>query len=172
MKQLLKYILSQMQEHQKLAETKHSISIALISGIAVVIINFVVSPVLLIKITSIVALGFCLIALVFSFLAVSSKLIILNEKEKKKEIVNYIYFNDIKTFSPLQYLDEISKAYDFPKGYTPDSFEIDLAKSILTTAQRTSTKYRLFNISLRFLFVSLGIMFFNGFWSGFDGILF
>ena len=49
MKQLLKYILSQTLEHQKLAETKHSITIALIGAIAVVAINFVSSELIFVK---------------------------------------------------------------------------------------------------------------------------
>ncbi len=141
-----------------MAETKHGVAIALISGVAVVVINFVSSEDMFIKIVSTLSLIFCLLALGVSFLAVSSKLVKVKEKPKKKEIVNYLYFSDVKNFSPLQYLDELSIAYDFPKGYAPDSFEIDLAKSVISVAQRTSIKYKLFNISISFLFVSILLM--------------
>ena len=159
MKQLLKYILSQTLEHQKIAETKHGVGIALTSGFAVIVINFVGSENAFIKSSSIISLVFCILSLAMSFMAVGSKLIKVKEKLKEKEIVNYIYFNDIKNFSPLQYLDELSIAYDFPKGYIPDSFEIDLAKTIISISQRTAAKYKLFNISIALLFASIILLF-------------
>lgn len=170
MKQLLKYILSQMLEHQKMAETKHGVGIALIGGFAVVIINFVVSENLIIKTISIVSLVFCFVAIGISFFAVSSKLIKVKETPKRKKIVNYLYFSDIKNFSPLQYLDELAVAYDFPKGYVPDSFEIDLAKNIISIAQRTAIKYRLFNVSIFFIFMGMLLLFFIGIYGGVYGI--
>ncbi len=173
MKQLLKYILAEIFEHQKLAETKHGVGIALTSGIAVVIIGFISSGNIFVRLLAMVALSFCLMSLLLSFMAVSSKLIKVKEKNKKKEIVNYMYFKDIKNFSPLQYLDELSRAYDFPEGYTPDSFEIDLAKTIISLSQRTSSKYSLFNYSLICIFFALFFLFLSGvILGGFSGILF
>ena len=172
MKQLLKYILSQLLEHQKIAETKHSIAIALIGGLSVIVVGFVDSKIVLIKTLAIIALVFCLLSLLSSFIAVSSKLINIKGKTNIKENINYIYFEDIKNFSPSQYLQSIASAYNFPKGYLPDLFELDLAKTIITTAKRTSAKYKLFNVSLLFLFISLMLLLATGFLGGFDGILF
>ena len=62
MKQLLKYILSQILEHQKMAETKHGVAIALISGFVVAMINFISSENILIKTAAIVSLIFCMIS--------------------------------------------------------------------------------------------------------------
>ena len=63
MKQLLKYILSQTLEHQKIAETKHGVGIALTSGFAVIVINFVSSENAFIKSSSIISLVFCILSL-------------------------------------------------------------------------------------------------------------
>lgn len=172
MKQLLKYILAQMLENQKQAETKHSIGIALISAVAVVLINFVGSSVLYVKIISLIALTFCFSALSFSFLAVSARVVNVKIYKTSKEDINFLYYKDIHNIAPSQYILRIAKAYDFPTDYLPDDFELDLAKSIIGCAQRTYSKNRLFNLSILFLFISLLLMFFCGVLGGLDGLLF
>lgn len=172
MKQLLKYILSQLLEHQKIAETKHSVGIALAGGLAVIITSFITSTTVIVKIFAIISLVFCLLSLMFSFLAVSSKLISIKVKRKTNKSINYLYFEDIKNFTPKAFLGGIAKAYNFPAEYEPDVFEMDLAKTIIITSKRISSKYNLFNISTTFLIFSMVIMFVGGIFGGMGGILF
>lgn len=172
MKQLLKYILSQMLEHQKQAETKHSIGIALISAVAVVLINYASSEVLYLKVISLISLAFCFVALAFSFLAVSARVVSVKKYKEPRQDINYMYYKDIHNIVPSQYILGLARAYNFPDNFLPDNFELDLAKTIISTAQRAYSKNKLFNLSLLFLFISLLLMFFSGLLGGFNGILF
>lgn len=169
MKQLLKYILSQMLEYQKQAETKHSIGIALISGLAVLLINFTSSSFLIVKVGSVVGLGLCVLALIISFSAVKAKTVKREDYIRIDENINYMYYKDIHNFMPGQYLQSLAHRYDFPKNYLPDNFELDLAKSILSSAQRVYSKNRLFNISQTLLYFSLILLFACGVVGGLYG---
>ncbi len=169
MKQLLKYILAQILDHQKQAETKHSIGIALIGGFCVVIVNFVLTEVVAVRVVAIVALVFCLVALGLSFFAVSSKSINNYKQRPQKNDINFLYYKDIKDFCPEAYVRLLAISYGYPKSYVPDAFELDLSKSVVSIARRTALKYKLFNISILFLGVSVGLIFVSGVLGGLLG---
>lgn len=171
MKQLLKYILAQLLEHQKQAETKHSIGIALISGLSVVVINYVSDNNVYIKVIALIALAFCFLALLFSVSAVSAKVVRDRGYKRQKEDINYMYYKDIRLFMPGQYIMDLAKSYNFPENFLPDNFELDLAKTIISTAQRTYAKNKLFNLSLVFLFIGIILMFTSGIIGGLSGLL-
>lgn len=157
MKQTLKYILSVIMENLKYAEGKHGVSIALATGIIIFASTNLDTLILLNIIFSGLAIFFCAISIGFSFLALMSRNIKIT---KKKEIVvnsdlNLIYFKDIADFDANNYLNAIINYYDFPKGYTPDNFEIDLADEILLNARVTNLKFNFFNKSIQWLAVGI-----------------
>lgn len=159
MKQLLKYILTQVFEQQKQAETKLGVVIALIGGVAVVMLNVKVSNNIYIKIVWYCAFIFCVLALIVCLVAVKAKKVQSRRYKKSIEDINYIFYEDIKDFMPGQYLLNIAKAYNFPKDYLPDNFELDLAKSIVSLSKRVYTKNKLLNISFMLLVISFSFLF-------------
>lgn len=147
MKQLLKYILQNILENLKLSEAKHSISIALSSGISVFLANFVNNG----SVLGVVAIIFCLLSVIISFFALSSKNIKNFRPKKNRKNYNLTYFKDISFMDEYLYLRHIINSYDFPSSYKPDNFEYDLARQIVATSIRAHSKYSLFNYSLVFL---------------------
>lgn len=153
MKQLLKYILQSNMEHLKISETKHSISLALSSGLCVIIANFLMCAQILCSI----AIVFCLLSAISSFFALSSREIVSFKRQKPDTATNLIYFKYICALSEKRYLSELIRDYGFPSDFRPDNFEQDLAREIIAISKRANSKYKLFNVSL--LLLATGIIF-------------
>ncbi len=156
MKQLLKYILSLNIEHQKIAETKHSITIALASGVLVVFVSVLDSVFVSARYLGYVAVFNCILSIACSFVALSSKDIIVKRKHKwGKQQVNLTYFKHLSHLDIDEFKQLLLQNYELPQDYKIDNFENDLIKQVLALSKRVNSKYDKFNISLGFLFVSI-----------------
>lgn len=154
MKQTLKYIFDRLEEQQKYAETKHSISITLASALTVFSATYLDSSKPLINVLSAVSIIFSLVSVIYSFVALSAKQIRFS-KTKIPNDENLLYFKHIARFSPEDYIAEILKKYPLFKGYKFDSFDLDLSRQVVATAKTISAKFLLFNFALTFLILSL-----------------
>lgn len=164
MKQLLKYILSLTIEHQKIAETKHSITLALSSGV-IVLISSSITPNVYQKTLCLVSIALCVVAIMFNFFALISKSIVIKRQSFwNKKQSNLTYFKHISKLDFEEYKYLLLQNYGFPQDYEIDYFESDLIKQVMALSKRVNAKYELFNISATMLF--LGIVF------GFVGLVF
>lgn len=159
MKQMLKYILSVVMENLKYAEAKHSVSVALNSGIILFVSSSIRSSFFTSTAFGVLAIIFCGVSIAYGFFALMSRDIKIKRKTQvvSTRDFNLVYFEDIATFGVNNYLEKIIKNYDFPSGYIPDGFEEDLARQIILNAKVTRLKFKYFNISIRWLI--LGIIF-------------
>lgn len=156
MKQILKYILSQVLENQKFAEAKHNISITLSSAIIVFAATQFSYYTKLGSIFGSIAIVCCAVAIFCSFSAISSKKILWFHSFKKSDKAkNLIYFSDISNFDEDGYIKRIANDYGLPKVYKPDGFDYDLARQIIAISKVTKTKFRLFNCALLFLAIAI-----------------
>jgi|LGVF01.2.fsa_nt_gb hypothetical protein len=153
MKQTLKYILSVVMENLKYAESKHSVALALSSGIIIFISSNLNTGSRLGTAFAWVSIILCAISIGFSFLALMSRNIKVTKRRgaKRPENTNLSYFKDISEYGVNNYLSAIIERYEFPDNYKPDGFEIDLAKQILINAKVTNLKFEFFNKSIRWL---------------------
>ena len=156
MKQVLKYIYNVLSENLKFAESKHGILIALNSALVVFISSYLINNSILIKFLTCLIIILAIFSLFFNFMALFSRKIkyYKNLKYKYKEL-NLIYYKHIINFSYEQYLEEIKKAYNFPKNYKFDGLDYDLSKQIIAISNVTNVKFSYFNYSLIFLFFEL-----------------
>lgn len=154
MKQTLKYILERLVNMRKFAEDKHSITIALASGVIVFASYFFNSQrpeVIFISASSIV---FALISVLYSFLALSAKRVKVKNITKKDD-GDLIDYKSVAEFGVENYLETIKNNYKFPKSYKFDQFDKDLAIQIISTAKVIKIKFSYFNIALIFLSISI-----------------
>lgn len=156
MKQTLKYILDYVMENFKIAETKHSIIIALNGALIALVINFSVYKNTFIKILNYLTILFCGISIIISFFALHSR----NEKVKFKnrgtQDKNLLYYHNLANMSSVELLANIVEFYNFPKNYKYDNLDLDLSSTIVANSKIIETKFRLFNKST--LFCVIGII--------------
>ncbi len=152
MKQLLKYILANTIEYQKIAETKHSITIALASGISLFVANFFRNSII-----NILAIVFCMVSVVISFVALCASGIVSITRLSSKTHKSLIYYKYICALSEQDYARQLVKKYNFPDQYSLDGFECDLVEQIVALSKRTNTKFVLFNTSI--ISLCIGIIF-------------
>lgn len=153
-------------ENFKIAETKHSIIIALNGAIIALIINYIVNKNTAVKILTMATLFFCGLSIIISFFALHSR----NEKVKfnfkKTEDKNLLYYHNLAKMSSGELLDNIIKYYNFPQNYAIDNLDIDLASTIIANSKIIETKFRLFNKSTFFsvlgILCALSMFFFVG----------
>ncbi len=156
MKQILKYILALNIEHQKMSETKHSITVALASGIIVVLVGWKNNANLFLTTMWYVAILNCFLSILFSFVALSSKSIVIKSKKHwNKKDINMTYFKHLAHLDIDEFCIIIKQNYDIPPEYKIDTFETDLIRQILAVSKRVNSKYQIFNISLALLVVGV-----------------
>jgi len=155
MKQTLKYIYERLLDSFKMAETKHSITIALASGVIIFGSTFLSQTNTTAKSLSTACVAFALISILYGFIALSARKIKLPKNKKPKTYENLMYFKDIIKYDEYNYVNEIKKRYNFPNAYKPDELDLDLARMIITLAKVVNLKYLYFNLSLIFLFISV-----------------
>ncbi len=156
MKQILKYILSQVMDSLKFAEGKHNISITLSSAVIVFAASQFSLYTKLGSIFASCAIVSCAVAIFCSFSAISSRHIIFFHTYKRAEKAkNLIYFSDISSFDEKAYIEKLLKDYNLPRSYKPDGFDYDLARQIIATSKVAKIKYRLFNVALTFIALAL-----------------
>ena len=155
MKQTLKYILQYVLENQKLAETKHSIIIALNGAIVALILGYLKNANTVIKSLNWAVIFFCGLSIIISFFALHSRAVKVRTKVKKLEDINLLYYSNLAQMSSGELISNIIKYYDFPNTYLPDNFDKDLASTIVATSIVVSIKYKLFNKSTFFCVIGI-----------------
>lgn len=154
MKQTLKYILERLIQLRKFAEEKHSITIALASGVIVFFAGFIESRDPFILFLSALSIIFSLISVLSSFIALMAKRVKTNRKKSATE-GDLMDYKSVSKFNYEEYLESIKKQYNFPKTYKFDDFDRDLSRQIIATAKVILHKFSYFNIALLFLGLSL-----------------
>ena len=167
MKQTLKYILEKLIQMRKFAEEKHSITIALSSGVIVFSSYFISSQRQEILLVSAASIVFALISVLCSFLALAARRVRI-KSFNKKESGDLIDFRSVSKFGVNDYLETVKTLYNFPKTYKFDQFDKDLATQIISTAKVISIKFSYFNSAILFLALSvicavISICFYAGF---------
>lgn len=158
MKQMLKYILAVVMENLKYAEAKHSVSVALNSGIILFVSSNLSTTNKIASFFASLSILFCGMSIAYGFLALMSREIKISKRQRiriSQEEINLVYFKDISSYAVTNYLDAIIKDYNFPKGYKPDGFEYDLARQIILNAKVTNIKFEYFNKSLKWLIIGI-----------------
>ena len=156
MKQTLKYILQYIIENLKIAETKHSIIIALDGAVIALAISLNSSNLPVSKYLNYAVLFFAGLSIIISFFALHSRSINVKFKAKKYSDTNLLYYQNLAIMSSEELLNNIIKFYNFPANYKIDNFEIDLSSTIIANSKVVSQKFSLFNKST--FFAVLGII--------------
>lgn len=154
MKQTLKYILERLVQIRKFAEDKHSVTIALASGVIIFFAGFINSKDNFIIFLSSLSIIFSLISVLSSFIALMAKRVKLTSR-KVIEISDLLDYKTISKVGYENYLELVKKHYNFPSTYKFDDFDRDLAKQIVSTAKVVKHKFAYFNLALLFLGLSL-----------------
>ena len=166
MKQTLKYILQYVIESLKIAETKHSVIIALNGAVIALTLGFFGSEKIYIRFLNYAVLLFSGFSIIISFSALHARKINVKYKAKKYSDTNLLYYNNLASMTTEELLLNIIHYYNFPKNYKIDNFEIDLASTIIANSKVTKAKYALFNRSTFFCVISilfaLAMFFLNG----------
>ena len=154
MKQTLKYILERLIVTRKFAEEKHSVTIALASGVIVFSSYFISNQRPEIIFVSAGSIVLALISVLYSFLALSARRVKV-KTETKKNSGDLIDYKSVADFGIENYLKTLKDCYQFPKSYKFDQFDKDLVMQIISTAKVAKIKFSYFNIALIFLALSI-----------------
>ena len=157
MKQTLKYILQYVIENMKIAEKKHSVTIALNGAIIALALSFLSNPNTIVRYLNWSVLFFCGISIIISFFALHSRSVRVKNKFKKTQNKNLLFYKNLSAMSSNELLQNIIEYYNFPKTYQIDNFDLDLAITIIANSKVVEVKYQLFNKSTFFSVV--GILF-------------
>lgn len=158
MKQTLKYIYTNIQEQLKFSEQKHSIIIAINSGIIVLVTGLFKETNTVLLIINWLIYIFCSASILCNFFALYSKSVKVSKRECNiNRNINLLYYKEILNMTEIQYLDLIRQKYGYPNSYKFDELEKDLAKQIIANSIVVERKYKLFNLSI--LFLTLGLIF-------------
>lgn len=155
MKQTLKYILQYVMENLKIAETKHSIIIALNGGVIALALGFTASEKLLVRYLDYAVLFFAGFSIIISFFALHARNINVKFKAKKYSDSNLLYFQNLANMRSEELLKNIIKYYGYPNNYKIDNFEIDLSSTIIANSKIVKRKFELFNKSTLFCVLSI-----------------
>ncbi|HAJ77580.1 MAG TPA: hypothetical protein DCO89_00730 [Clostridiales bacterium] len=155
MKQTLKYILQYVIENLKMAETKHSIIIALNGGVIALSLGFVQSTNLIIKYTNYAVLFFAGLSIIISFFALHARRVDVKFKAKKYADKNLLYFQNLAIMTSEELIKNIIKYYNYPPNYKIDNLEIDIASTIIANSKIVKRKFQLFNDSAFFCVLSI-----------------
>lgn len=155
MKQTLKYILQYIIENLKIAETKHSIIIALDGAVVALALSFTSPNILLSKYLNYAVLFFAGLSIIISFFALHSRSIKVKFKAKKFSDSNLLYYQNLAIMNSEELLKNIIKYYGFPANYKIDNFEIDLSSTIIANSKVVNQKFMLFNKSILFSVLSI-----------------
>ena len=156
MKQTLKYILDYILQNLKIAESKHSVILALNGVIVAFAVNYVSYNYAIIRYIDYLVISLCGLSILSSFFALHARSIKLKNKNKKLQNKNLLYHQNLSILTSTELLESIKKQYDYPKSYKFDNFDLDLASTIIANSKIVERKYQLFNKSA--LFCTLAII--------------
>ena len=159
MKQTLKYILQYIIETLKIAETKHSIIIALNSGVIVLALSLGKADTMLLKYLNYAVIFFAGLSIIISFYALHARSVRVKYRYKKHSDKNLLYYQNLASMSAGELLQNIILFYDYPKNYKIDNFDIDLASTIIANSKVIKLKFILFNRSTFFCTLSIVCVF-------------
>ncbi len=155
MKQTLKYILQYVIENLKIAETKHSIIIALDGAVIALVLGFVTNRVSYILYLNYAVFIFAGLSIIISFFALHSRSVNVKLKPKKYSDTNLLFYQNLATMTSGELLNNIIKYYNYPSNYEIDNFEVDLASTIIANSKVVRLKFKLFNDSTFFCVLSI-----------------
>lgn len=155
MKQTLKYILQYVMENLKIAETKHSVIIALNGAVIALSLSFVANANALVKYLNYIVLFFAGLSIIISFFALHSRSVNVKFRAKKLSDKSLLYYQNLANMTSEELLNNLIEFYDFPKNYKIDNFDIDLSSTIIANSKVTKVKYKLFNDSALFCVISI-----------------
>ena len=155
MKQTLKYILQYVIENLKMAETKHSVIIALNGGVIALSLGFTQTENLIARYTIYAVLFFAGLSIIISFFALHARNVNVKFKAKKYTDKNLLYFQNLAIMSSEELIKNIIKYYNYPQNYKIDNFEIDIASTIIANSKIVKRKFQLFNDSAFFCVLSI-----------------
>lgn len=155
MKQTLKYILQYILENIKIAETKHSVIIALNGAIIALSLGYLSSASQIVRLLNWLVLFFCGISIIISFFALHSRNVRVKKRFKKTEDKNLLYYTNLAGMSSDELLNNIVLYYNFPENYIVDNFDVDLAITIIANSKVVSVKHNLFNKSTFFSVIGI-----------------
>lgn len=155
MKQTLKYILQYVIENLKIAETKHSIIIALDGAVIALSIGFAQSEINFIRYINYAVLFFAGLSIIISFFALHSRSVNVKFKPKNYSDTNLLFYQNLSSMTSGELLNNIIKYYNYPSNYKIDNFEIDLASTIIANSKVVKRKFQLFNDSTFFCVISI-----------------
>lgn len=155
MKQTLKYILQYVLENLKIAETKHSVIIALNGAIIALSLGFYSGGSGVVKYINYLVLFFAGVSIIISFFAIHSRSVNVKFKAKKYMDANLLYYKNLAEQTSEELLKNIIKYYNFPPNYKIDNFDIDLSSTIVANSRVTRSKFAMFNTSTFFCVISI-----------------
>ena len=155
MKQTLKYILQYVIENLKIAETKHSIIIALDGAVIALVLGFIQTDASIIRYLNYAVLFFAGLSIIISFFALHSRSVNVKFKAKRYSDSNLLYYQNLASMTSGELLSNIIKYYNYPPNYKIDNFEIDLASTIIANSKIVKRKFKLFNDSTFFCVISI-----------------
>ena len=150
MKQTLKYILDYVLQSLKIAESKHSVILALNGVILAFAVNYISYNYAIVRYVDYLVISLCGLSILSSFFALHARSIKLKNKAKKIQNQNLLYYHNIAILTSRELLESIKLQYNFPKSYSFDNFDLDLASTIIANSKIVERKYQLFNKSAFF----------------------
>ena len=142
-------------ENLKIAETKHSIIIALNGGVIALQIGFNNSDKAIVRYLNYAVLFFAGLSIIISFFALHARSVNVKFKAKKYSDTNLLYFQNLAAMNSEELIKNIIKYYGYPDSYKIDNFEIDLSSTIIANSKIVKRKFTLFNDSALFCVLSV-----------------
>ena len=115
MKQTLKYIYERLFESLKYAETKHSITMTIASAVIAFMSSFF-SNNRIINIISSATIMLALISIIYSFIALLSRNVRINEKHRDVKSINLMDHNTISKYNEYDYVKKLKSEYMLPQS--------------------------------------------------------
>lgn len=156
MKQTLKYILDYVLQNLKIAESKHSVILALNGVIVAFAVNYLMNNYAYIRYIDYIVISLCGLSILTSFFALHARSIKVKDINKKIQKKNLLFYQNLANLNSLELVESIKTEYGFPKSYKADNFDLDLASTIIANSKIVQKKYQLFNKSA--LFCTLAII--------------
>ena len=155
MKQTLKYILEYVLNNLKIAESKHSIILALNGVIIAFAVNYLMHKNTFVRYCDYLVIAFSGLSILSSFFALHARNINVKNKQQNIQNSNLLHYKNLSNLTNTQLIESVKEKYNFPKNYMPDNFDFDLASTIIANSKVVEKKYLLFNKSTFFCVLAI-----------------
>lgn len=140
---LLDKIFSNVNSWLNFAEAKNAANIALVIASIAAITNLQSINILLSTLCILLTLsGLC------SLISFIPNLVTVNKKSKEHKDGNLLFFETIKKYSGIEYVEQINKLYFQINKKDFNKYQLDLADEIVYNSNITSYKYKLFKAAV------------------------